>query len=381
MVSISSRQFYIATLFGILLYSLLTSLLYVLEEPTTIEQSSDYEHVAMPSITYCGRQWTPDNFETFEDVMQAINNEKKVGRNYASLRNHGKGIPVLKVWLNDTSDIRKMIKNEPLDLDEIWTYSATIQPDKSNAIIICTTLNLYFLNTPPPSGSIQLKLEMKHNTSKILPGIIAPGFYVEKHEYKQSLHNYDFDRLKNFQIFHVGKGLTELSLPIETKRLNKLNHDCFEDNSMKMTDCINNFIEHKLNCSLPWNKPKSQICSGAKKLQEFRNLSLYISSSLDLVNEIKARNCFKPNCVTTKWKPLYHESYDISKAKPNFSNIQMGILHTSYTIKEREILLADFSTFLTDCGAYLGLYLGASVLSITDILISQIKRFINWIKK
>ena len=267
-----------------------------------------------------------------------------------------------------------MIKNESLDLEEIWTYSATIQPDTGNALIICTTLNLHFLNTPPTSGSIQLMLDIKHDTAKILPGVIAPGFYVEEHEYKQSRHNYDFDRLKNFQIMHIGKGRTELSLTVKSKLLNKPNFECFEDNSMKMTDCINDFIESKLDCSLPWNKPKSQICSGAKKLQEFKNLSLYISSSADLINEITDRKCFQPNCETTAWGTVYHENYDIGSEKANFSRIQIGISQTSYTIKKREILLADFSTFITDCGAYLGLYLGASVLSLTDVVINSLKR-------
>ena len=184
MVFMSLRQLFTVILFCIFLYSIFTSLLYVFEEPTTFEQSIDSKHVETPSITYCGRQWTPDDFETFEDVMKAIENEKKVGRNLASLRYVGKGLPSLKVWLNDTSDIKRMIKNESLDLEEIWTYSATIQPDTGNALIICTTLNLHFLNTPPTSGSIQLMLDIKHDTAKILPGVIAPGFYVEEHEYR-----------------------------------------------------------------------------------------------------------------------------------------------------------------------------------------------------
>ena len=142
MLSISSRQLFTFVLFCLFLYSVTKSLLYVLEEPTTREWSIDDKFVAMPSITFCPRQWVPDDFKTFEDVMEAIGNEKKFGRSHASLRYVGKGLPSLRVWLNDTSDIKLMIKNK--DLDEIWTYSATIQPDQSNAMIKCTTLNLHF---------------------------------------------------------------------------------------------------------------------------------------------------------------------------------------------------------------------------------------------
>ena len=39
-----------------------------------------------------------------------------------------------------------------------------------------------------------------------------------------------------------------------------------------------------------------------------------------------------------------------------------------------EIRLADFSTFMADCGSYLGLFLGASILSLSEIGVSLAKR-------
>ena len=44
----------------------------------------------------------------------------------------------------------------------------------------------------------------------------------------------------------------------------------------------------------------------------------------------------------------------------------------SKVIQRHEIRLADYSTFLADCGGYLGLFLGASLLSITDAIIAYI---------
>ena len=54
-----------------------------------------------------------------------------------------------------------------------------------------------------------------------------------------------------------------------------------------------------------------------------------------------------------------------------------GLPSNTYTIRRQEILLADFSTFVADCGSYLGLFLGASVLSITDILGSFTKKLVQ----
>ena len=68
----------------------------------------------------------------------------------------------------------------------------------------------------------------------------------------------------------------------------------------------------------------------------------------------------------------------------NCIRLSFGLLSDAYTIKRGEILLADFSTFVVDCGSYLGLFLGASILSITDsavIYICKVKNTIyKWVK-
>ena len=41
-------------------------------------------------------------------------------------------------------------------------------------------------------------------------------------------------------------------------------------------------------------------------------------------------------------------------------------------LQRQEVLLADFSTFVVDCGSYLGLFLGASILSLTDSALAYV---------
>ena len=83
------------------------------------------------------------------------------------------------------------------------------------------------------------------------------GHYVEKHEHGQSQLNYRFDFLQNVEILNFDKGYTEFAKNIETLSLKKKNYDCYEDNSMQMKDCIDEYIAEEMGCNLPWNKPHS----------------------------------------------------------------------------------------------------------------------------
>ena len=66
-----SKNAYIAVLCLAFLYSVFMSYLNVLQEPTTFEEYVDHKAASLPSITFCNRQWFEDEFETFEDIMDA----------------------------------------------------------------------------------------------------------------------------------------------------------------------------------------------------------------------------------------------------------------------------------------------------------------------
>ena len=66
----------------------------------------------------------------------------------------------------------------------------------------------------------------------------------------------------------------------------------------------------------------------------------------------------------------------------NSTVITFLITEKSKTLHRKEILLADFTTLLADCGSYLGLFLGASILSISELVLTLTKRMLlYWIKK
>ena len=194
------------------------------------------------------------------------------------------------------------------------------------------------------------------------------GFYFEKHEYGQSMQNYDFDR-SQVEILHDYHAYNEYLIETETHWLKKSHFECYEDNSMMVTDCIDDFIADQLGCSLPWakNEPKLETCSGTQKLIQFRNVSTQITSK-EMQLKLKAKGCLTPNCKKRSWtKSTNIESWNTINVG---AEMNIYIPFTAKVTRHQEILLADFSTFLADCGSYMGLFLGASILSLTDILLS-----------
>ena len=207
---------------------------------------------------------------------------------------------------------------------------------------------------------------------------------MEKHEPGQSLLNYNFDFLQNFEIYHKFKGYTEVPTTIETVSIKKSTYDCYEDNSMKMTDCINEYIAEQLDCNLPWAKQHSgkdlEVCNGPEKLEMLRNISFHMTSD-KYKNGIKEKGCLKPNCVKKRWQKVFHEVWTPGD---NRTTIIQAVTDTATTLRRKEIRLADFSTFMADCGSYLGLFLGASILSLSDIGITFVKKVhtvMKWKKK
>ena len=65
------KKLYISCLLVALLYSIITSYLFILEEPTSFEETVGYD-ASFPSFTICRRQFWPDNLITFLDLMEEI---------------------------------------------------------------------------------------------------------------------------------------------------------------------------------------------------------------------------------------------------------------------------------------------------------------------
>ena len=160
--------------------------------------------------------------------------------------------------------------------------------------------------------------------------------------------------------------------------LKKSKYDCYEDNSMYITDCINEFYAKQLKCNLPWATkmdPDFKQCESEDELEQFRMLSVEITLP-NLTDKIKDMGCFKPNCLQTTWTK---NSNEVKWAmERNVTQLFFFMTAMTKVIRRQEIRLADFSTFLADCGGFLGLFLGASLLSITDAIIAYTCRCLRF---
>ena len=143
---------------------------------------------------------------------------------------------------------------------------------------------------------------------------------------------------------------------------------------MYFTDCIDEFYAQQLNCSLPWTSTYygRSKCESAVELRKFREISDSITSQT-MIKQIKAKGCLKPNCKKTTWtKNTFDENWDSSNY--NRTELIIDLPYSAKVIVKQEIKLADVSTFIADCGSYLGLFLGGSVLSLTDLIVAYIIR-------
>ena len=350
------------------LCAILMSFLQVLKEQTTFEEKILKKRGTLPSLTICEFHYENNQkYKTLQDVMDSIEEKKQniiasilYQRENFDLKNQS----ILKEKFNTT-------------YDQVWSHSATMFQDEAASIITCTTLNLDFIKKPDNHGTFWLNLTVYRQVSHALDNF--NNFYLEKHMPGQSLHNYQFDWVDGLDILYTKKGHTQIPIQTETISLNTRHHHCNQYNSLRFTQCIDDFMTEYLNCSVPWiTNPTKPKCEGEAKLEEFRQYYRDISTKATK-EKIKQRGCFQPNCEMTSWKNAYVDSFELEKK--NGTRLWFGLPSNTYTIRREEILLKDFPTFVADCGSYLGLFLGASVLSITDIIVSSCKKLVEIFQK
>ena len=351
-----TKNFYLNALIVAFIYSIIKSFLNVLEEHTTFEETLRAYNATFPSLTICIRDGSPDNFTTFLDLDDYINRflEQNVE---GYIKMYGLGVKTQVFDLKNSSILKEKLTS---DLGYVWEVSAILSSYGAHPITPCITLNVPYLDAPSQGNyfvSLTVKNEPRH-------------LYYVKHEHKQSQHNYEIDRSKSFQLVPVHKRHIEYLVETDTTRLKTGRHECMEDNSMKMKDCIDEFIAEELQCNLPWAKTDQlKTCKSGEDLLSFRNLSFHITSP-HFKAKLVDKGCFIPNCKKTVWvknqyAKSYIEDYDSTQ-------IRIFIPSTTTVIQRKEIQLANMATFMADFGSYLGLFLGGSILSLTEIALTYV---------
>ena len=354
-----SKKLYITTLLLGFIYGALKSLLYVLDEPTTFEETFlESGAASFPSLTFCFRQYEADNFTTFSDVMLRLKQLEDDHNVQCTLEVWGKGIERQFFDLRNETVLGQKFK--------VWNYFAMMQSEYLKPLIPCFTVNVPTLKHQLQE-SFKVRIYMFQTSPK--------GYYFTKDEKKQLRHNYEIDwNSESFEILRPQGGKFEYLLETQIVSVKRSKYDCYEDNSMYFTDCIDEFYAQQLNCSLPWTSTYGiSKCESAMELKKFRDISDSITSQT-MIEQIKAKGCLKPNCKKTTWtKNTFDENWDSSNY--NRTELIIDLPYSAKVIVKQEIKLADVSTFIADCGSYLGLFLGGSVLSLTDLIVAYIIRF------
>ena len=199
---------------------------------------------------------------------------------------------------------------------------------------------------------------------------------IEVHEEDQSKHNYYIDQRKIEYILPKEISFVKFGKQIVTKNLKTSKRDCQEDNSIKLTSCLNNFYARKLGCILPWVQENGEKCKGKEKFEEFRNLTKGIEEP-EIQKELLDQRCTIPNCHRRTWTIDSTKMVDFNHAQggnQSSSEIWYNFPRNTQVLVRNEILLYTFSSFIADVGGFLGLLLGESLVSYILMVTNMMKK-------
>ena len=136
------RKVYLIVLLVAFLYSIGRSLMNVLEEPTTIEETVLNHNASFPSLTFCVRDTQPDNLTTFTELIDQLTKffENKVS---AKLSMYGKG---LKTTILDLKNETVLINDLNSTFEYVWEVSVAMTDFPPYPLTPCITLNFPDLN-------------------------------------------------------------------------------------------------------------------------------------------------------------------------------------------------------------------------------------------
>ena len=87
-----------------------------------------------------------------------------------------------------------------------------------------------------------------------IKNIASSGYYFIRHEKLQLSNNYALD-LNNAKVFQNDGGYGQKIQETQTTFIKRSKYDCYEDNSMYFTNCINEFYAKQLKClQTTWTK-------------------------------------------------------------------------------------------------------------------------------
>lgn len=195
---------------------------------------------------------------------------------------------------------------------------------------------------------------------------------LELHDIRHSTVSWTYnpDTMQDFSDIFGKTLLIELKYS-EHHRLPTKRFQCDENGSADPFNCLQTYLQEKLNCSFPWMKSENHGTQ-CISVQDLFNLTQDIlMRNQTIENELKQTSCWITNCIDKRWSSRY------SREKTNDNNrtiIELFLDASGSAEIWQENRLYGLTNFIADFGGYLGLFLGFSILSMIEGMINFIAK-------
>ena len=119
-----------------------------------------------------------------------------------------------------------------------------------------------------------------------------------------------------------------------------------------------------------------RACDQPQDLDNFVVL-LKSFSGLEMKQEVAVFGCLLHNCAEYYWSLVAEHFVDYKELEiyqPKTSMLQFEFQKSGSSFTTREVVSYTLTNFVADIGGYLGLLLGASILSIYDYIILVVRK-------
>lgn len=167
--------------------------------------------------------------------------------------------------------------------------------------------------------------------------------------------------------------------------------DCDSENKLDESNCYVDFITSKMGCQVPWhNFSDIKLCETSEELQEYLKLRLMIHQN-ELDEELEQHGCISKslkNCESYEW-PLREAAKYTLKLANHF--VQLFKWNDTVDVSNEKVVVFAFEpenkveflaeyyiygigNLVADTGGYMGLFLGASILTIFELILNVLKK-------
>ena len=186
-------------------------------------------------------------------------------------------------------------------------------------------------------------------------------FFHEKGQFWPRLDMFTFGQDKPVSVSRNDEMIISFKIKVEN-HIKDSNNDCEDDDDYSLTDCLLNFARTSTNCTMDFVHFKGS-CSKDSFNDYFK---LLVGLKHDQQSEIMRKTGCKRKCNVVK----YYLTVENKKImwRPDWAS-EVYVQPESSTIKKiHEIYSFDENSLVSSIGGYLGLFLGWSVLSLTEAI-------------